>query len=80
MELVVVMLLIVLLLTVELAPLKLTDIGATVPAPVLMLLKMFPLTLLVGPLTAEAPSVSLIPVKAEAPVKVTLEKLLLFMA
>ena len=79
-ELLVVMLLIVLVLTVEFAPLKLTDIGNTVPAPVLMLLKVFPVMLLTGPLVAEAPSVSLNPVKAEAPVRLTLEKLLLLMA
>ena len=80
MEFEVVMLLIVLLLTLVFAPLKLTDIGVTVPAPVLMLLKVFPLTLLTGPLTDEAPSVSLIPVNAEMPVRVTFEKLLLLMA
>ena len=80
MELPVVILLIVLVFTVVPGPLKLTDIGTTVPAPVLMLLKVFPLTLLTGPLTAEAPSVLLIPVKAEAPVRVMLEKLLLLIA
>jgi hypothetical protein len=73
MEFPVVMLLIVFVFTFDPAALKLTDIGDTVPAPVVMLLKVFPLTVLVG----APPSVLRIPLKAEAPVSVILEKLLL---
>jgi hypothetical protein len=56
-ELPVAILLIVLLLTFEFAPLKLTLIGVTVPAPVVMLLNVFPLMVFKGPLVAEAPAV-----------------------
>ena len=65
----------ILLLTVDPAPLLLTDIGIIVPASVVMFEIVFPLIVLVG-----APaSVLRMPLNAEAPVSVKFEKLLLLM-
>ena len=72
-ELVVEMPVIELLLTVEPAPLKFTDMGITVPAAVVMFDMVFPLMVLTG----APPSVLTMPLNADAPVKVKFEKLLL---
>lgn len=77
-ELPLVILVIVFVFTLDAGPEKFTDIGVTVPAPVVMLLNVFPFTDFTGPLEAEAPSVLLKPVKAEAPVRVMFEKLFEF--
>ena len=79
-ELPVVIPVIMLLFTVVAGPLKLANIGTTVPAPVVMLLMVFPLMLLVGPLADEAPSLSLRTVRADAPVSVKFERILLLIA
>src|ERR1043166_443526 len=65
----------VLLETFVLAPEKFTDIPVTLAAPVEMVLNVFPVIVLVGPLADEAPSVLLHPATIVAPVSVTFEKL-----
>ena len=67
------MLVIVLVLTEQVPPRKLTVSGLILPLPPEILLKVFPVMVLVG----EPPSVLFIPTKPVAPVTVIFEKLLL---